>query len=123
MNKEASIAIIINEKNQLLIGKRIPSGLYGTPGGKIENGETSEDALIRELYEETNLKVIKMEKMNTIYIPEWNVYPFKILEYYGELLNQEPNKSEPWKFVDIDSLKHLELIYCLRVLVQQNLIK
>ena len=37
------------------------SNLWGIPGGKIEYGESSEAALIRELKEETNLDVTEIE--------------------------------------------------------------
>ncbi len=37
------------------------SGLWGIPGGKIKFGETSIDALKREIKEETNLGVADIE--------------------------------------------------------------
>jgi ADP-ribose pyrophosphatase YjhB (NUDIX family) len=40
-----------------MIRTRKWSDLWGIPGGKIKRGETSEDALRREILEETNLEV------------------------------------------------------------------
>ena len=37
------------------------SGKWGIPGGKIEYGESSEDALRREIAEETNLAISDIE--------------------------------------------------------------
>ncbi len=53
------IAGIIIKDNKLLM-MRGKSGLLWTPGGKIENNETDEECLKRELKEETNLDLISM---------------------------------------------------------------
>ena len=51
-------ALIYNTKNKALMIKTHKwSGKWGIPGGKIEYGETSEEALRREISEETNLNI------------------------------------------------------------------
>ena len=51
-------ALIFNEAGEvLMIRTNKWSNLWGIPGGKIKWGETSEDALRREIKEETNLEV------------------------------------------------------------------
>lgn len=62
-------AALIDEGRRVLVQKRPEgkpmAGLWEFPGGKIENDETPEKALVRELFEELNLKVA-----------EKNVQPF-----------------------------------------------
>lgn len=53
---------IVEYKNKVLIGKKINSkdvlsDKWHIPGGKKEEGETDELALIREIREETNIKI------------------------------------------------------------------
>lgn len=54
-------AIIQNESNEFLITQRMPQARYGGfwefPGGTVEDGESPEEALIRELKEELNITV------------------------------------------------------------------
>ncbi len=54
-------AIIINKKRQILITQRPADshlgGLWEFPGGRMENGETPQQALARELKEELDLDV------------------------------------------------------------------
>ena len=51
---------VIRKKNKILIGRRAPyeraSGLREFPGGKMEQGETPEECLKRELMEELGIK-------------------------------------------------------------------
>ena len=51
-------ALVFNDAGQMLLVRTNKwSNLWGIPGGKIDWGETSEDALRRELLEETGLMV------------------------------------------------------------------
>ena len=54
-------AALTNEKGQILIQKRPQGaqmgGLWEFPGGKVDNGESPEIALIRELQEELGITV------------------------------------------------------------------
>ena len=55
-------ALIFNSENEVLMLRTHKwSNKWGIPGGKIKFGETSEAALRREIKEETNLKVNKIE--------------------------------------------------------------
>lgn len=54
-------AIIQNEKNEFLVVQRPEPKVFAYywefPGGKLEEGETPEQALAREIYEEINLHI------------------------------------------------------------------
>ncbi len=54
------VAAIIQNENKILATKRGYGefiNMWEFPGGKIESGETKEDALIREIKEELNVKI------------------------------------------------------------------
>jgi mutator protein MutT len=53
-------ALVINDQQQLLLVKRAHEpgrGLLGLPGGFVDAGETAEEALRREVQEETGLEI------------------------------------------------------------------
>ena len=67
----------------------VNSGKYIGVGGHIELGETKEQALIREVKEETNLDVINYEYFGKVFFKdddfEENMYLFTVTEFKGEL--------------------------------------
>lgn len=64
---EVAAAIIVNEHGQILIARRkkgkAQAGLWEFPGGKIENNETIEECLKRELLEEMNIEIQPYESL------------------------------------------------------------
>jgi ADP-ribose pyrophosphatase YjhB (NUDIX family) len=54
-------AVVFDAQGRLLMiqrGHDPGAGLWSIPGGRIEPGETDEQAVVRELLEETNLQVM-----------------------------------------------------------------
>ena len=84
--------VILSKKNDaVLMIKRASEpdkGLWSIPGGMVEYGETCEEATIREVNEETSLK-IKLDKIlkiinKIIYSSEKIKYHFIIVDYLAK---------------------------------------
>jgi ADP-ribose pyrophosphatase YjhB (NUDIX family) len=64
-----SVAVVRGERVLLVKRGRPPSqGLFAFPGGKVEAGETLEQAVRRELFEETGLEARDFQPVETIFI-------------------------------------------------------
>jgi 8-oxo-dGTP diphosphatase len=90
---EAAAAVILKPDGSFLLGRRPPgkpyAGYWEFPGGKIEEGETAAQALVRELHEELGIEADR-------YVP-WItrefVYPhahvrlhfFRVTGWHGEI--------------------------------------
>lgn len=93
------VAGIIYKDNKFLIAqrnlKKAQGGLWEFPGGKVEKGETYEEALIREIREEFNADIEVEEYVgeNIHHYPEKNIklifYKAKLLSNNIELIEHE----------------------------------
>ncbi|MGE7880497.1 NUDIX domain-containing protein [Bacillus sp. NPDC094077] len=54
--------ILIEDEKVLLVKQRVANRNWSLPGGRVENGETLEEAMVREMREETGLEV-KVKKL------------------------------------------------------------
>ena len=63
LRKGVGVALL-NNNNQIFVAKRIdnPNDFWQMPQGGIDKGESSLDAAIRELYEETGIKRVEVLK-------------------------------------------------------------
>jgi len=113
--------IILDDNNRVLLQKR-KSGSWGLLGGLLEIGETLEDTAIREVYEESNLKISDLHLVNVFSGPK---YHFKLdnadeiyvitsvyytREFKGELI-ADNNESLELKFFEMHELPDLEEEY------------
>ncbi len=102
--------ILENSSGKILIGKRKNSHApyYSIPGGHLEEGETFEDCGIREIYEETGIRVRSVSvKAVTNDLETWKEsgkhYISVILfsnDFEGEPVLMEPEKCEGWIWAD-----------------------
>jgi ADP-ribose pyrophosphatase YjhB (NUDIX family) len=59
-------AIIRNGQGEILLQRRSDNGLWGLPGGSVEIGESVRQAIVREVEEETGLRV-EVERLIGVY--------------------------------------------------------
>ena len=71
------VAVVLNEQGQLLIAKRIDKeipaadGLWELIGGKIDYGERPEDAVVREVKEESGLNIEVVKLLPQVFTNFW----------------------------------------------------
>ena len=73
----ATVAVIVNEKDELLVGTRVnepAKGTYDLVGGFMDLGETAEQAMLREIEEESGIKVSESQLRYLFSQP--NQYPY-----------------------------------------------
>ena len=84
--------VIAPDGELLLVRSKKWHDLYSTPGGKVELGETREEAFQREIWEETHLKVLNIRFatiQESIYSEEfWQKSHFVMNDYIADL---DPN--------------------------------
>lgn len=107
------VAGVIYKDNKLLIAqrnlKKAQGGLWEFPGGKVEKGESYENALIREIKEEFNANIEVKEYIgeNIHHYPEKDI---KLLFYKARLLSEkiELLEHEDYKWITKEDKDNFE---------------
>lgn len=111
--RKLNLIVVFNtdlEKVLFCIRAKEPyKGLYNFVGGKVENGETNDDAAYRELFEETG---ISREDIKSDHFMDLNYFKYEnnLQVYYGILkhevnLIEEKNKLE-WVTINDELLNN-----------------
>ncbi|AQX30297.1 8-oxo-dGTP diphosphatase MutT [Bartonella schoenbuchensis] len=103
---------LLDKDNRVLLAKRPPgksmSGLWEFPGGKVEEGETPEESLIRELKEELDIHVQKNNFLPLTFASHSYetfhlLMPFYICRHYRGIPQGREGQNLKWIFInDLD---------------------
>jgi ADP-ribose pyrophosphatase YjhB (NUDIX family) len=108
-------AFVFDKNNHLLLQKRSDNGQWGLPGGFMELGETVQDTTRREIFEETGLKLGKLELFGIYSGPDFDKtfqngdqvsmvkHIFTCREFTGDL-HSSNSESIANKFFPLDQL-------------------
>ena len=111
-----TVLAYIQRNNQYLLLYRnkkkndINEGKWIGVGGHVEKGETPEDALIREIKEETNLEVLEYSKRGIVYFINNNISEVMHLYVVNKVKGSigECDEGE-LRYVDIDKMDQLPM--------------
>jgi len=101
--RQAVCCLLMNEKGEVLAISRMKSKnepdleQWGLPGGKVENNESLDVALVREMYEETGYVIAAPQSVYTGFVPgETN---FICTTFIGHIVAQAPDapRSIPYE--------------------------
>jgi len=119
VSKRVGVSVIVRRGDLYLLhlrrdGASCDSGLWGSPGGVVECGETYLQAAVRETREETGRRLVEPEFRKCYDLPDWVVFIVR-----GELQGEpeqpagEVHKAGPWKWVpsaEVDRLRDAGLL-------------
>lgn len=116
----AARIIIENSNQEILVIERVDNGRIGIPAGALEENETIEECIIREVREETGLQLIEPEVIGISSNPETETVEYingdKIqyftVEFYsnkweGSIKIADKNEVRKATFMDISIIAHL----------------
>ncbi len=70
MNKAAGTVVFNEDRTRVLLCKREDFRIWMHPGGKVEDGESVEDAAVRETLEETGYRVVTSRLIGKYFHPQ-----------------------------------------------------
>lgn len=94
-----AVAVITDSRGRILMQKRrFPEGMWGIPGGLMELGESAEETVKREVFEETGLTLGQLRLINVYSGPQNYVIAKNGDEFYAVTIAYSTNVFEG-KFV------------------------
>ncbi len=103
MNPKAACVLIFNEENKVLaVSRRGEHTQFGLPGGKVDDGETTLQAAVRELQEETGIVLYDDDDLEFLYADDdghgYDVTTFILTRSlrYHEASQQESDMVVEW---------------------------
>ncbi|WP_408956258.1 8-oxo-dGTP diphosphatase MutT [Natroniella sp. ANB-PHB2] len=112
---DVAAAVMVNEARQVFIAQRNKpqelAGMWEFPGGKIEEGESPKESLIREIKEELGVE-IKITRFITESIYQYNFGKVRIFAYLAELSSGEIEVKEhnAASWVDLAELNNYQFV-------------
>lgn len=110
----ATLCYLLRGGNVLLIKKKrgFGAGKYNGVGGKVERGETIEEAAKREIMEEVGVEALELEYAGVLEFystnrePDWIVHVYRCTKFRGEPKASDEGKP---RWFSLDSIPYSEM--------------
>jgi mutator protein MutT len=108
-HKKIGVAVIWDRAGKILIDRRkiggTMGGLWEFPGGKIEPGETVEQCLVREIWEELAIEITVGDHLISI-DHTYPTFDLTLFVYHCQHISgvPQPIESEEIRWVNVDDL-------------------
>ncbi len=119
--------IIKNENDEILILKRHPQSrtdpeMWELPGGKVEKGEFFDDALVREIKEETDLDVEVGDFAEAVQNDYSHKRTVQLIMYLDNVKGDVKISDEhtDWMWADLEKIKNLEISTSLKKVLKKR---
>ncbi len=113
MMKKIATAAVVYHENKILIAQRAKDDYWEFPGGRIDEGETPEECLIREYWEELDIGIRITEQWPTVVGQfrgqDMTLYCFKA-EWTEGTITRDPLVHHDVKWIDPEELSDYEII-------------
>jgi len=121
---EVAVGVVFDKSGNVLVGQRVVKDRYYQkwefPGGKLEAGETVEQALVREFREETSIEVVSSEPLMLVEhdYPDRHVrlHVHTIHDFSGEVSALE---GQALKWVSVNALAGLDFLQGNQVILDR----
>jgi len=110
-----AVSIAIKRNDTLLLvrrGRRPSRGYYAFPGGRVETGETLDEAVRRELAEETGLAVDALSPLVRLRV-EGDDVDYDLQVFFARYAGGEPiaaDDADEAAFFTLDDMRQLEVL-------------
>jgi mutator protein MutT len=129
--QKSVLLVPINREGEILLQHRSKdaptySNQWGFFGGSIEEGETPQEAMAREMMEELGIRFEKTELVASFIDPEDHVerYIFKAeINLNAKILKLQQKEGDDLAFFSVDEIKRLPMMTNTRLRILSNLFR
>jgi 8-oxo-dGTP pyrophosphatase MutT (NUDIX family) len=98
-NRKGAGCLVVDDKGRFLLGQRSDNGLWSTPGGHVEDGESFEQGALRELQEETGISGKSAGEINSAEYRGYDTKTFLVTSFKGKLKKNPEFLDVKWFYV------------------------
>jgi len=118
------VIALINKNDEFLIIKHKRKNMWLPPGGHVEVGESDKEALIREVLEETGLRITAEEKPFYVMKEDKEITPHYRCKIKGtEKIKLQKEEAEEYRWIGMKDLEKNDISKEIKEVIKKALEK
>jgi ADP-ribose pyrophosphatase YjhB (NUDIX family) len=100
MASEGSSVVVLNDQNEALLVLREDARIWALPAGRLEPGETYEQAAVREAREETGYEIALERLVGSYWRPQLPHGGSRVQVFAGRVTGGDPSQHD-WESIEV----------------------